>query len=76
MASDRDRTPYTEAVLHEVQRRGNITAIAFHSAARDCQLGGHHVPKGTQVGGIRGCFPALLKPFALIFVLFCRAFNG
>ncbi len=50
MASDRDRTPYTEAVLHEVQRRGNITAIAFHSAARDCQLGGHHVPKGTQVG--------------------------
>ena len=51
MASDRDRTPYTEAVLHEVQRRGNITAIAFHSAARDCPLGGHHVPKGTQVRG-------------------------
>ncbi len=49
--SDRSKTPYTEAVIHEVQRCGNILPIGLpHCAAIDAYLGGtHFVPKGTNL---------------------------
>ncbi len=49
-ASDRDRTPYVEAVLHEVQRSANILSLSVvHAAGRDCRLAGYHVPENAQV---------------------------
>ncbi|CAB1444503.1 unnamed protein product [Pleuronectes platessa] len=47
---DRKDMPYTEAVIHEVQRMGNIVPLGLpHSAIRDLQLGGYSVPKGVTV---------------------------
>lgn len=38
--SERDSTPYTEAVLHEVQRRGNILSISVpHRTEREVNIG-------------------------------------
>ncbi|POI22887.1 hypothetical protein CIB84_013366, partial [Bambusicola thoracicus] len=45
---DRNNMPYTNAVIHEVQRKGNI--IPFNvprQAAKDTVLAGFRVPKGT-----------------------------
>ncbi|POI34245.1 hypothetical protein CIB84_002003 [Bambusicola thoracicus] len=45
---DRNNMPYTNAVIHEVQRKGNI--IPFNvprQAVKDTVLAGFHVPKGT-----------------------------
>ncbi|XP_062250672.1 cytochrome P450 2J2-like [Platichthys flesus] len=47
---DRADLPYTEAVIHEVQRMANIVPLGLpHSANRDLQLGGYSVPKGVTV---------------------------
>jgi len=44
------KTPYTEAVLHETQRKGDILTFAVpHCAKRDTILGGYFVPEGTAV---------------------------
>ncbi|GAB1288650.1 Cytochrome P450 CYP2J9 [Apodemus speciosus] len=48
--ADRDSMPYTNAVIHEVQRIGNI--IPFNvprEAAVDTKLAGFNLPKGTMV---------------------------
>ncbi|NXK03470.1 CP2J2 protein, partial [Herpetotheres cachinnans] len=45
---DRNNMPYTNAVIHEVQRKGNI--IPFNvprQAVKDTVLDGFHIPKGT-----------------------------
>ncbi|NWX45067.1 CP2J2 protein, partial [Steatornis caripensis] len=45
---DRSSMPYTNAVIHEVQRKGNI--IPFNvprMATKDTVLDGFHIPKGT-----------------------------
>ncbi len=49
--SDRARTPYTEAVLHEVQRVANILSRSVpHAAQKDCILStGHFIPENTVV---------------------------
>ncbi|KAK9519200.1 hypothetical protein VZT92_021943 [Zoarces viviparus] len=48
--ADRPNLPYTDAVLHEVQRMGNIVALnAFRMAAKDTMLGGYFIPKGTSL---------------------------
>ncbi len=49
--SDRNKTPYTEAVIHEIQRLGNIAHRSVpHSAQKDCYLStGHFIPKNTMV---------------------------
>ncbi len=49
--SDRAKTPYTEAVIHEVQRLGNVAYRAIpHSAEKDCYLSsGHFIPKNTMI---------------------------
>lgn len=46
--SDRSQTPYTEAVIHEIQRKGNILPLAvFHTSAQDMAVDRYFVPKGT-----------------------------
>jgi len=49
-ASERGKTPYTEAVINEVQRKGNILPFSVqHAAGADTTLGGYFIPKGTVV---------------------------
>ncbi|XP_054995718.1 cytochrome P450 2J2-like [Sorex araneus] len=46
----RESMPYTHAVIHEVQRMGNIVPLNVPRAVTaDTTLGGHHLPKGTMV---------------------------
>ncbi|XP_076009189.1 cytochrome P450 2J2-like isoform X2 [Genypterus blacodes] len=48
--TDRPNLPYTDAVLHEIQRVGNIVPLnGPRVAARDTTLGGYFIPKGTSV---------------------------
>ncbi|XP_015726105.1 cytochrome P450 2J2-like [Coturnix japonica] len=45
---DRNNMPYTNAVIHEVQRKGNIIPFnALRLTVKDTVLAGFHVPKGT-----------------------------
>ncbi|KAL7397191.1 hypothetical protein ABVT39_018108 [Epinephelus coioides] len=47
---DRANLPYTVAVLHEVQRMGNIVPLSVpHATTRDIQLGGYTIPKGLII---------------------------
>ncbi|XP_071999850.1 cytochrome P450 2C5-like [Engystomops pustulosus] len=47
---DRKQMPYTDAVLHEIQRFGNIIpAIAPHATTRNVIFRGFLLPKGTHV---------------------------
>uniref|UniRef100_A0A8B9R7D9 Cytochrome P450 2J6-like n=1 Tax=Astyanax mexicanus TaxID=7994 RepID=A0A8B9R7D9_ASTMX len=42
--------PYTEAVIHETQRMGNILPLGFPKrACKDITLGGYFIPKGTAM---------------------------
>ncbi|XP_004607355.3 cytochrome P450 2J2-like [Sorex araneus] len=46
----RESMPYTHAVVHEVQRMGNIIPLNVPRAvAADTTLAGYHMPKGTLV---------------------------
>ncbi|XP_028818308.1 cytochrome P450 2J6-like [Denticeps clupeoides] len=55
MMSDRLDMPYTDAVIHEVQRMGNIVPLnGLRVANRDTILGGHFIPKGTSLLTILG----------------------
>ncbi|KAM8887756.1 LOW QUALITY PROTEIN: cytochrome P450 2K1-like [Synchiropus picturatus] len=48
--SDRTNMPYTDAVIHEIQRFGNIVPLnILRSARRDTMVGGYFIPKGTTV---------------------------
>ncbi|KAL6030892.1 hypothetical protein STEG23_032337 [Scotinomys teguina] len=48
--ADRDSMPYTNAVVHEVQRLGNIIPLNVpREVTVDTTLGGFHLPKGTVV---------------------------
>ncbi|XP_012783002.3 cytochrome P450 2J5-like [Ochotona princeps] len=47
---DRERLPYTRAVLHEVQRLSSVVAVgAVRQCVTSTRVHGHHVPKGTIV---------------------------
>eukprot|EP00079_Xenopus_tropicalis_P036875 XP_017950646.1 PREDICTED: cytochrome P450 2D20-like isoform X2 [Xenopus tropicalis] len=47
---DQRNMPYTNAVIHETQRYGNILPTAlFHMAYRDTNIQGFNIPKGTTI---------------------------
>lgn len=47
---DQANMPYTNAVIHEVQRYGNILPMALlHMTYRDTNIQGFQIPKGTTI---------------------------
>uniref|UniRef100_A0A8B9JVX0 Cytochrome P450, family 2, subfamily P, polypeptide 6 n=1 Tax=Astyanax mexicanus TaxID=7994 RepID=A0A8B9JVX0_ASTMX len=49
---DRDNLPYTNAVIHEIQRMGNIIPFNLARAtSKDVQIGEYTIPKGASVFG-------------------------
>ncbi|XP_072325328.1 cytochrome P450 2D20-like isoform X2 [Scyliorhinus torazame] len=47
---DREEMPYTNAVIHETQRLGNIVPISLpHQTYRDTEIMGYTIPKGTTI---------------------------
>ncbi|XP_036376776.1 cytochrome P450 2J2-like [Megalops cyprinoides] len=51
--ADRANMPYTDAVLHETQRMGNILPLnVIRMTTKDTTLGEYTIPKGTMVMGI------------------------
>uniref|UniRef100_A0A674KFJ1 Cytochrome P450 2J2-like n=1 Tax=Terrapene triunguis TaxID=2587831 RepID=A0A674KFJ1_9SAUR len=50
MMDDKENMPYTNAVLNEVQRMGNVVPINVpRMATSDTTLAGFHLPKGTTL---------------------------
>ncbi|XP_063169251.1 cytochrome P450 2J6-like [Candoia aspera] len=47
---DRFKLPYTNAVIHEIQRISNVVPLGIpHAPIKDVQLFGYKIPKGTAV---------------------------
>ncbi|KAI4884382.1 hypothetical protein NFI96_011229 [Prochilodus magdalenae] len=47
---DRHNMPFTQAVIHEVQRIANTVPLSvFHCTSRDTELMGYSIPKGTLI---------------------------
>ncbi|KAG8143705.1 hypothetical protein E2320_000914 [Naja naja] len=62
---DRLQMPYTEAVIHEMQRFGDILPLALpRRVTQDVQLRGYTIPKGTEVFPMLGTAMRDPKHFA------------
>ncbi|XP_072325330.1 cytochrome P450 2D17-like isoform X2 [Scyliorhinus torazame] len=47
---DREEMPYTNAVMHESQRFGNVAPLSLpHQTYRDTEVMGYRIPKGTTI---------------------------
>ncbi|XP_049444369.1 cytochrome P450 2J4-like [Epinephelus fuscoguttatus] len=47
---DRQHLPYTDAVIHEIQRMSNIVPLSFpHFTNKEMQLDGYTIPKGVTI---------------------------
>ncbi|XP_038669656.1 cytochrome P450 2J6-like isoform X1 [Scyliorhinus canicula] len=47
---DREEMPYTNAVIHETQRFGNVAPLSLpHQTYRDTEIMGYTIPKGTMI---------------------------
>ena len=48
--SDKNNIPYTEAVIHEIQRRGNIAPLSLiHQTTTNIDIGPYSVPSKTRI---------------------------
>ncbi|XP_074873835.1 cytochrome P450 2G1-like [Carettochelys insculpta] len=48
--ADRSRMPYTNAVLHEIQRYSDVVPLNLpHTLTRDTRFRGYTIPQGTEV---------------------------
>ena len=52
---ERSLTPYTEAVLHEISRKGNIGPISlFHQISQSITVGQYNIPSNTVIIPVLG----------------------
>uniref|UniRef100_A0AAX7VEW7 Uncharacterized protein n=1 Tax=Astatotilapia calliptera TaxID=8154 RepID=A0AAX7VEW7_ASTCA len=55
-ADDRKNLPYTDAVIHEIQRLANILPVCLpHQTSRDVTFQGYFIKKGTIVFPLLSC---------------------
>nr|XP_045595438.1 cytochrome P450 2L1-like isoform X2 [Procambarus clarkii]XP_045595439.1 cytochrome P450 2L1-like isoform X2 [Procambarus clarkii]XP_045595440.1 cytochrome P450 2L1-like isoform X2 [Procambarus clarkii] len=57
---DMDRLPYTQATIHEMQRKANLVAIIIHASLGDFTFEGYHIPKGSLI--LANMEDAMLNP--------------